>query len=328
MRLLIEEGAPLLSRFTACVFALFLHVGLASANLAERAEQVRTPAEWERLRADPAFKNDPLTKGESAAMNWDEERDQIVTMLRERERLGIRDDGGSALPTPSGASSAPTLDAKQQAEEILQSPLYRVRDTTQRESWVGQSTETFFERVREWWQSLFRQPEREPQSVNMPLPIGLDGLVWIIIGVTVVAFLIWAALKISLPKRGAKETSAGGILDESEPDRTADEWLSRADELAARGEYRAAVRALYLALLMRADDNGIARFLRYETNWEHLARIESSPKAHRDLDFRGVTQRFDQVWYGSITEGRSDYDWFRDQYARISHLLKSREAAS
>ena len=331
MRSPTDEEAPLSKKWWISLLLVLVLPVLAQADLTERAEQAKSESEWHRLLSDPDAKRDPLTQGQDPSLSWEAQRDQVVTMLRERDRLGLPPDGATTTPVvpPSPSGNAPSiLDPKKQAEEILENPLYRVRETRQRETWVGESMETFFRRIQEWFENLFKRPEREAQGPNLSLPSGLTNLVWLIIVVTVVAFVIWAIMKIALPQRQNKRTSAGGLLEDGEPDRTADEWLGQADELAAKGEYRRAVRALYLALLMKADDHGIARFLRHETNWEHLARIEGSTRVPRDLDFRGVTQRFDLVWYGSIVDGRSDYDWFREQYTRISQLLSAREAAS
>jgi hypothetical protein len=118
----------------------------------------------------------------------------------------------------------------------------------------------------------------------------------------------------------------GGILEDDEPERTADQWLLQAEKLEAEGKYREAVRCLYLACLVRYDDGRVARFRRHETNWEHLYRIEGS-SLNPGLDFRTPTQRFDKVWYGYQVNGPSDVQEFREVYQRLCDQLQLKTAA-
>ncbi|MES1228088.1 MAG: DUF4129 domain-containing protein, partial [Armatimonadota bacterium] len=139
-------------------------------------------------------------------------------------------------------------------------------------------------------------------------------VMWGVIVVAILALLAFAIWQFSLAKTGRKVKTAGGVLEDDEPDRTADEWLQKAAELEAQGEYRLAVRCLYVASLIRLDEANVARFRRGETNWEHLRRIEASPRKPTAFDFRSPTQKFDQVWYGYKIEGPADVQLFRDWY--------------
>ena len=104
------------------------------------------------------------------------------------------------------------------------------------------------------------------------------------------------------------------MVDDSEPERTADAWLSEADALIAQGRFREAVRGLYVAGLLRFDEAGVARFDRNQTNWEHLRRIESSPKTPTGTETREATGRFDRVWYGHLPVGSADATAMRAWY--------------
>ena len=113
------------------------------------------------------------------------------------------------------------------------------------------------------------------------------------------------------------------MLEDDEPERSLDEWLAEADTLQAQGRYREAVRALYLASLLRFDEARVARFQRGQTNWEHLTRIEASPTMPKDLDFRATTRLFDRIWYGRIVRGKEDVDQFRAWYLNITNTLRA-----
>jgi hypothetical protein len=81
-----------------------------------------------------------------------------------------------------------------------------------------------------------------------------------------------------------------------------------------------------LACLLRFDEHGVARFDRGQTNWEHLARVEASPKRPPSLDFRRATQAFDRIWYGFQCLGAPDVADFRGWYEDVRRAL-AKEAA-
>ncbi len=147
--------------------------------------------------------------------------------------------------------------------------------------------------------------------------------VWFLLGAAVLAFIIYAIRFIGFGK--LKHRRAKAMLEDDEPERTLDEWLALAESLEREGKFREAVRALYLACLLKFDERNIARFVRSQTNWEHLARIESSPRLPAGLDFRTPTQAFDRIWYGYKVRGPSDVDDFRAWYRQITGAF--REAA-
>lgn len=114
--------------------------------------------------------------------------------------------------------------------------------------------------------------------------------------------------------RFPKGKRKGGLVDPEEPLRTADAWIEEANSLIAQGRYREAVRGLYVAGLMRFDEAGVARFDRHQTNWEHLRRIEASPKTPEGCDVRNATGRFDRLWYGHLPSTLDDASAMRAWY--------------
>lgn len=120
---------------------------------------------------------------------------------------------------------------------------------------------------------------------------------------------------------------AKGLVDEEKPLRTADAWLEEANALIAQGRYREAVRGLYVAGLLRFDEAGVARFDRHQTNWEHLRRIEASPKRPEGAEIRDATVRFDRVWYGHLNATADDASAMRSWYdALVRRLAEAKPA--
>jgi len=221
-------------------------------------------------------------------------------------QLGMRQ--GMGDEDPSGA-----------VKRLKANPLFRDQGDKQSSNWLGQA----FERLRNAFDRP--KPPEIPRGPRLNLQPGglswLTGLVWVLLGAAVVAFAYFALKHVSF-KRGLKRRRTA-VLDEDEPERSLDEWLGEADALAAQGMYREAVRALYLACLLKFDERKVARFIRAETNWEHLARIQTSATLPPGLDFRPPTKAFDSVWYGRKVEGLPDVDRFRSWYQQVKGALEA-----
>ena len=142
---------------------------------------------------------------------------------------------------------------------------------------------------------------------------------WCLLGALVCLFGYFA-IRQFVWKRGAKR-KAKAMLEDDKPDRSLDEWLALANQLTGEGRYREAVRALYLSCLLKFDEHNVARFIRGETNWEHLDRIQQSVRRPEELDFLGPTKAFDMIWYGMHVRGVEDVDQFRMWYAQINEAL-------
>ncbi len=88
--------------------------------------------------------------------------------------------------------------------------------------------------------------------------------------------------------------------DRSQAPLTAAVALVHAQRFASAGDYREAVRELYLATLLLLEERGLLRYDRTLTNREYLAELER--KAHDRPTvlsaFAGNMQTLERVWYG------------------------------
>ncbi len=120
------------------------------------------------------------------------------------------------------------------------------------------------------------------------------------------------ALVYLLRRHWVKKTAAGEqalvveprdamIVDDHEADRIAsDRWMEQAKELIARGDLRAAMRAVYMAILSHLARGGLLTLAPTRTNRDYqrelLRRVRSLP----DLPevFSSGVMIFEKVWYG------------------------------
>lgn len=156
---------------------------------------------------------------------------------------------------------------------------------------------------------------------------------WIVLG-TVVLLIGWFALRALLEakRRGpgvrikpTAEKVRAALAEGAALALAGDEWLNQADALAGAGDFRAAYRALYLALLSGLHDAGAIHFRRSRTNWSYVRDFKGIP-ADRDL-FENLTGLFDRVWYGlSIPENAADR--LPPLQAEVARLIRGESPAT
>ncbi|MCO5191082.1 MAG: DUF4129 domain-containing protein [Anaerolineae bacterium] len=91
---------------------------------------------------------------------------------------------------------------------------------------------------------------------------------------------------------------------------------NRALERATDGDYRDAVRYLYLATLLHLDEQGILDYDRTRTNREYVRSVRTNPAVAADL--QAVVHVFDETWYGYHPLSASAYAAYA---ARINALV-------
>ncbi|HVT14488.1 MAG TPA: DUF4129 domain-containing protein [Fimbriimonadaceae bacterium] len=215
------------------------------------------------------------------------------------------------------AEHAATPNQEKRIAKIKSSGLYRDEGVGDRANWLSGA----IERLR----NLF--PQRKPTHSSRSgdfgspaFPAFITNFVWCLLGAGLIAFIVYVIRFVNFGKLRTRRAKA--MLEDDEPERTLDEWLELSSSYERDGKYREAVRALYLACLLKFDERNVARFLRSQTNWEHLARIESSPRKPAGLDFRTPTQAFDRIWYGYKVRGPIDVAEFRRWYGDVTHALQ------
>ncbi len=95
-------------------------------------------------------------------------------------------------------------------------------------------------------------------------------------------------------------------------------WLALAREQRARGEWRLALRALYLATLARLAAEGLVSLAKSKTNQDYERELRRRALARQDVIgwFAGRRRVFERVWYGraAVDEGVVS-DWL-DEFER------------
>jgi hypothetical protein len=96
---------------------------------------------------------------------------------------------------------------------------------------------------------------------------------------------------------------------------TADTALERAQNLSHGGDYRSAVRYLYLSALLLLEERGLLGHDRSKTNREYLRSVSDQPEL--EIPLRSVVEVFDRVWYGYQPLDDQGYQFYERQVGKL-----------
>jgi len=194
-------------------------------------------------------------------------------------------------------------------DEILSQPEFQY--TVDEPNFLQRLWQDIRQAVEDFFLRLF------PGDSTMRLPLG--NLLAILAAVLVAAVLLYALRDVITGFTADAALHAEDELD-GQP-LIAELALQRAQELSTDGDYRTAVRYLYLSALLLLEERGLLRYDRSLTNREYLRTVAHRPELAATL--REVIDVFDRVWYGFQTLSASEYE----AYARRVETLRQQKEA-
>lgn len=171
--------------------------------------------------------------------------------------------------------------------------------------------EEFWARINDWLNEFFGGNG----EVSVPVPsegLTIGASVLLII---VLLFVFRALFSDFLVDAAAKDEQMAG--DEL---LTAESALQKAKDISRGGDYRTAVRYLYISSLLTLDERGLMRFDRSKTNREYLRSVAALPQLSAPL--RDVIDVFDRVWYGFQP---LDEDSFQHYAEKVDQLREQKK---
>lgn len=169
----------------------------------------------------------------------------------------------------------------------------------------------------EWIQKFFDVINRILDRIlNFTIDVAGSDVTTVIMSILLVVVLIFVFR--TLFADFFNEAKLNGENSEEEP-LTSEAAFAKAQQLSRGGDYRAAVRYLYLSTLLILDERGVMRYDRSKTNREYLRSVANSPELSKPLE--EVIEVFDNVWYGyhSLEE-----DTFKHYSDRVEELKEKR----
>ena len=162
-----------------------------------------------------------------------------------------------------------------------------------------QQSESLLDRLRRWLAELLARffPDTDmPGTINPAASTAVEVVGWAVVAVAAIVLLLllsrWLRTLLQAFVGDATLAAAGEAGDPA----TAAEARAAAGRSAQEGDYRGAVRQLYLAALLTLQEQRIASRDRSLTNREVLARVPAEHPTREHL--QPIVEVFDDVWYG------------------------------
>ncbi len=211
--------------------------------------------------------------------------------------------------------------------------------------WLKEKLKPVFKKIGEWLEAFFRWLEklfrRKPPPVDEDKPAdtgwqsSVQGLMYVLL-ILVGVFLIFMMVRYIRQKYRQKKTrvparptTADKPVDlaaehVSATDLPVNRWLELARKLAARGELRLALRALYLATLAELADRELITIAKFKSNREYVRELKrrAHDKGALPAMFRDQVRLFDSVWYGRRPVEAQDLHHFEADRERIATFVQ------
>ncbi|WP_309385125.1 hypothetical protein [Cerasicoccus frondis] len=230
---------------------------------------------------------------------------------------------GNAAPSAESINDA-IDDTMSQPEYIWRFPKEEVSGDVEPPGWLEDFQKWMkaqSELLAEWLRSWFDdedEKQSEPFDWNLNLS-WLDSMTYVLIAVAVIA-IVWVLVRlwqsrIPAPVTATNASAMEVIPDLNREDIRADElprnrWLEIAEGLIAEGNYRLALRALFLAELSFLAEEGMIKLARYKSNLDYrreLMRRGDSSGGILDA-YQCSANLFDGVWYGERSVGTPEIE--------------------
>ena len=184
----------------------------------------------------------------------------------------------------------------------------------------------------EWLENYLPQPDKKQTGSykNWITPVRAAIFLLLVFLITIIALVfirIWrrhrngtieaAAIDVApLPDLNNEDTSADDL--------PADRWFEMAENLAAKGDLRLSMRALYLATLAYLSDQEMITIEIFKSNREYERELRRRGHKREDLlaMFSESLNIFERVWYGMYHIPRSEYDEFAAKQKRILEFAR------
>lgn len=171
-----------------------------------------------------------------------------------------------------------------------------------------------------WWQRFLRWLDDllsgSPGDGGRESSPFLDVLGWIALAIVVcVIVVVVMGVRRSFLRPARRLVTGMQEVEEDIHEMDFDALIART---IAEGDYRRAVRLLYLNALKRMTDRGLIQWKLDKTNHEYLRELRNSTVIE---PFRRATLVFEYVWYGDISVDETNFSKIRDVFVRLDRSL-------
>ncbi len=152
------------------------------------------------------------------------------------------------------------------------------------------------------------------------IPKGLEIILWIIIIAGFTGVIVWylASSNISLFRK--KPVPLNSDDEEAETnDIFRINYPKEIEKAVLNGNYRFAVRLMYLQLLKNLSDRQIISYKQEYTNFEYLLQLNPSAYYH---DFFRITRNYEFCWYGQFDIRSAEFEIIKNDFIGLEQKMK------
>jgi Domain of unknown function (DUF4129) len=198
-----------------------------------------------------------------------------------------------------------------QLDRILARPEYHL--DKERESAVKKFLKSLWEEIVRFLISLDPTPMRGTELPSNGLLSGFRILLVIIVLVASVVGAIHLTKRLRRKRQQEEVKDVREVLgEEIARDVTSADLLAIAAGLAKQGDYRTAIRRVYIALLLDLERRGKLPLHPSKTNRDYLNALRSERKIYPT--FSMMTGAFEVIWYGQRGATEEDFNGFVSRY--------------
>ncbi len=204
--------------------------------------------------------------------------------------------------------------------------------------WIAEGAKTCFKaiarwfgKIMDWLEKFFPGTDKRSEDPGKGSNTSVRGLLWVLLAVllSLLGVFLWRTLKRRRERQSATTREAIPAVPDLTDDHIkadelpADQWMVMAKDLMDRGEFRLALRALYLSILSHLAENEMITIAKYKSNRDYKREIGRRGHQREGLSavFSENVKVFDRSWYGMHKVTRKDLELFSRNQERIVKLV-------
>ncbi len=171
----------------------------------------------------------------------------------------------------------------------------------------------------DFWYADHVFKKNTPKKRNTSGRKALEVILWLIIIGGFTAFVMWylANSNIGLFQKKNRKIAFEESDAETE-DIFAINYQKEIDKAILNGNYRYAIRLMYLRLLKDLSDKNIIRCKQERTNFDYLLQLSSTSYYH---DFFRVTRNYEYSWYGQFEVDQEKFNIMRNDFLNFERKV-------
>jgi hypothetical protein len=155
------------------------------------------------------------------------------------------------------------------------------------------------------------------EEISSPNPV-LQTVMWLIIIGSFAGAIVWylASSNVGLFRKKDKKIDSGET-EEMPEDIFAINYQKEIDKAASQGNYRLAIRLMYLRLLKDFSEKNIIQYKQDRTNLDYLMQLHGTSYYN---DFFLVTRHYEYSWYGEFNVSNEAYEIIKKEFSQLEKI--------